>query len=112
MTEETVRHAEVGVDASSIVFAHSMLDVAPLDDCRVTALASPHDWESVLYQRQIKIPEARELKYEEVLKKKLDEYLEQLERESHLKKVDAPLPDANLQNIMIQCAATPLTGIA
>ncbi len=89
MTEETVRNAQVAVDTASIVFAHSLLDGALFDYCRVTALAAPRDWESVLDQRQIKISEARDLKYEEVLKKKLDEYLEQLERESLLKKVDA-----------------------
>jgi hypothetical protein len=79
MTDETVRHAEVGVDAASIVFAHSFLDGALFDYCRIAALVAPRDWETVLDQRQIKISEAREQKYEELLKKKLDEYLEQLE---------------------------------
>lgn len=88
MTDETVRHAEVGVDAASIVFAHSFLDGAVFDYCRVTALAAPRDWESVLDQRQIKISEVRELKYEDLLRKKLDEYFEQLERESLVKKAD------------------------
>lgn len=88
MTDETIRHFEVGVDGALIVFAHSFLDGALFDYCRVTALVAPRDWESVLDQRQIKISEARELKYEELLRKKLDEYFEQLERESLLKKAD------------------------
>lgn len=88
MTEATVRHAQVAVDAASIIFAHSFLDGAAFDYCRVTALVAPRDWESVLDQRQIKLSEARELGYDEALRKKLDEYLEQLERESLLKKAD------------------------
>jgi hypothetical protein len=88
MTEETVRHAQVAVDAASIVFAHSFLDGAAFDYCRVTALVAPRDWESALDQKQIKLSEAREMAYEQVLKKKLDEFLEQLERESLLKKAD------------------------
>jgi len=82
MTEATVRQAQVVVDAASIVLAHSFLDGAAFDYCRVTTLVAPRDWESVLEQRQIKLSEARELGYEQVLKKKLDEFLEQLERES------------------------------
>jgi len=68
MTEETVHHAQVAVDAASIL---------PRDRACSSARLG-----IVLDQRQIKISEVRELKFEEVLKKKLDEYLEQSERES------------------------------
>ncbi len=88
MTEATVRHGQVGVDAASIVFSHSMLDGAALDYCRVIALVAPRDWESTLDQRQIKLSDARELGYDEVLRRKLDEYFKQLEYESLLKKAD------------------------
>ena len=88
MTEATVRYGQMGVDAASIVFAHSMLDGAALDYCRVTALVAPRDWEITLDQRQIRLSEARELGYDEMLKRKLDEYFKQLEYESLLKKAD------------------------
>jgi hypothetical protein len=88
MTEATVRQGQVGVDAASIVFAHSFLDGAAFDYCRVIALLAPRDWESTLDQRQVKLSEARELGYDVALRKKLDEYLEELERESLLKKAD------------------------
>lgn len=88
MTDETVRQAQSAVDAASIVFAHSVLDGAALDYCRVTALIAPRDWETVIDQRQIKLSDARESGYEQILKNKLDEFLEQLDRESLLKKAD------------------------
>lgn len=88
MTEVTVRQAQIGVDAASIVFAHSVLDAAALDYCRVTALVAPGDWESVIDQRQIKLCDLRGANYEQILSKKLDEFFEQLERESLLKKAD------------------------
>src|SRR6267143_2915610 len=88
MTEETVRQAQVAVDAASIVFAHSFLDGAAFDYCRVTTLVAPGDWESVVDQRQVKLSEVWELGYDQALKRKLDEFLEQLERESLLEKAD------------------------
>lgn len=88
MTEQTIRQAQIAVDAASIVFAHSFVDGAVFDCCRVTALVDPKDWEVVLDQRQVKLSEMRDAKYEDVLKRKLDEHLEQLGRESLLKKAD------------------------
>src|SRR5712692_2523743 len=88
MTDATVGQAQVAVDAASIVFAHSFLDGAAFDYCRVTALVAPHDWDGVLEQRQIKLSELRDLGPEQVCKNKLDEFLVQLERESLLKKAD------------------------
>ena len=88
LTEMTVGQAQIGVDAASIVFAHSVLDGAALDYCRVTALVAPNDWESVIDQRQVKVSDLRGASYEQILSKKLDEFFEQLERESLLKKAD------------------------
>jgi hypothetical protein len=88
MTKATVKYGQVGVDAASIVFAHSFLDGAAFDYCRVTTLIAPRDWEPALDQRQIKLSEIRELGYDAILRMKLDEYLVQLERESLLKKAD------------------------
>ena len=88
ITEQTMLAAQIGVDAASIVFAHSVLDGAALDYCRVTALVAPHDWEPVIEQRSIKLSDARESDYEQLLRRKIDEFFEQLEWESLLKKTD------------------------
>jgi hypothetical protein len=89
LTEITISQAQMAADAASIIFAHSFLDGAAFDFCRVTALAAPRDWESLLDQRQIKLSDVRESNYEQILRNKLDEYFEQLERESLLKKIDS-----------------------
>jgi hypothetical protein len=88
LTELTVSQAQIAVDAASIVFAHSVLDGAAFDYCRVTALVAPRDWESVIDQRQIRLSDVRGSDYEQILREKLGEFFEQLERESLLKKAD------------------------
>jgi hypothetical protein len=88
MTQMTVSQAQIAVDAASIVFAHSFVDGAVLDYCRVTALVAPRDWESVIDQRQVPLSDVRAANYEQILKRKLDEFFAQLERESLLRKMD------------------------
>jgi len=88
-TETTVREVETAVSAACVVFAHSVLDGAALDYCRVTALVAPRDWESVIEQRRIKLSEIRGLSYDQILEKELAEFFEkELENQSLLKKAD------------------------
>ena len=88
MTKQTIDQAQIAVDAASVVFAHSVVDGAALDYCRVTALVAPADWVSAIDQRSIKLSDVRSSSYDQLLKGKLEEYFEQLERESLLKKTD------------------------
>jgi hypothetical protein len=88
MTEQTIRETEMAMNAASIVFAHSVLDGAALDYCRVTGLVAPRDWESVVENRKLSLAEMRSADYEEALRQKLDEFFAQLERESLLKKAE------------------------
>lgn len=76
LTGTTVQLAQRGVDAASIVFAHSIVDAAAFDYCRVTALVAPGDWESIIDQRQIKLSDLRGTSYDQILRKKLDEFFE------------------------------------
>jgi len=68
LTELTISQAQIAADAASIIFAHSFLDGAAFDFCRVTALAAPRDWESLIDQRQIKLSDLRESNYEQILR--------------------------------------------
>jgi hypothetical protein len=88
MTIQTIDQAQIAVDAASIVFAHSVVDGAALDYCRVTALVAPGDWVSAIDQRSVKLSDVRSSSYDQLLRGKLEEYFEQLERESLLKKAD------------------------
>ena len=88
ITRRTIADAQASIDAASIVFTHSVVDATALDYCRVTALVAPRDWESSVDQRQVKLTDFRGKDYDQVLRQKLDEFFEQLERESLLKKTD------------------------
>jgi hypothetical protein len=87
MTETVIANTRAGIDAASLVFAHSALDDCAWSFLRVCALASPTDWDPVIREKKVnydlvgKAPEA----IREIL---ILEKLEQLERESLLKKVD------------------------
>lgn len=88
MTAQTIAEMELMMNAASLVFVHSILDAAALDFCRVTALASPKDWESVVEKKGVSLAEAKEANYEQLLRQKLKDCFVQLERESFLAKAD------------------------
>jgi hypothetical protein len=67
---------------------HSVLDAAALDFCRVTAMAAPKDWESLVEKKGISLAEAKAGNYDQLLQEKLKDYFVQLERESLLTKAD------------------------
>lgn len=85
---KTLTEAVNGIDGACILFAHSVLDAAAFDYCRVSSLVTPRDWESSVEKRKVELADARDLTFDELLKNKLNEFFEQLERESLLKKVD------------------------
>ena len=74
-----------------------MVDATAFDYCRVTALVAPRDWESSVDQRQVKLTDFRGKDYDQVLRQKLDEFFEQFETESLLKKTDLLFANASLR---------------
>lgn len=87
-TAKSVENAQASVDAASVVFAHSVLDGAALDFCRVTALVAPQNWEPALKDKKVSLLDFRGSSYDQVMWALLDQYFEQLAKESLLKKVD------------------------
>lgn len=76
------------LDAATILFAHSMIDGAAFDYCRVTALHAPEDWESDFSTKQVPLSVVRKMPFEEIRDAKLREALRALERESLREKID------------------------
>ena len=74
------------VDAASLVFAHSILDDAAFQYCRVTAIVSPSSWEPFVLKQKVNLEETRNNEYESLLKQKIEGYLGNLERESLMTK--------------------------
>jgi len=76
------------LDAATLVFYHSLLDGVAFDYCRVTALHAPQDWEQELKASQIPLLQAKTESYDALLRVKIDERLNNLERESVLTKIN------------------------
>src|SRR5262249_36314127 len=76
------------ISAATILFAHSMVDGAAFDYCRVTALHAPEDWEADLLNKQVPLSLAREKSFAELRQVKLDTLLDDLEMESLEDKID------------------------
>lgn len=77
------------IDAASLVFAHSVLDAALLDYCRVIALEAPQAWAERFGNRRVPASEWLEHPQERMVQRLADEYVASLERASLLDKVDA-----------------------
>lgn len=87
MTDNAMTNARTAIDGASLVFAQSVLDDCAWSYLKVCSLAAPADWEAILKDRKVaftSMGRSREEIREELIHDKLD----QLERESLLKKVD------------------------
>jgi hypothetical protein len=76
------------VDAASLIFAHSILDSVALDYCRCSALVSSSDWQIFIENKQVSLGEIRDSSYENIIRNKIDDYINSLDRESLLIKAD------------------------
>lgn len=88
MAQNQIKSFEASVDATSLIFAHSILDGAALGYCKASSLASPTDWEQFIEKRKVSIEEIRGLSYEEIIKNKINDYINCLDRESLLVKIE------------------------
>jgi len=88
MTDMTLTQARSSMDAASLVFAHSLLDGAALDYCRVTTMVDRSAWEEILKARQVPLHEIKARPFPELVQRQIDDYFETLERESLFRKID------------------------
>jgi hypothetical protein len=101
--QEELKNFLLAIDAASLAFAHSILDDAALQYCRVTAIVSPDSWESLVDDKQIKLREVKNHSYDSLLRQKIDDHLDKLERESLKWKIrrlfEICKPDSNFRAI-------------
>jgi len=88
MIDSVVRNAAAGTDATAVVFAHSVLDGAAFDCCRISVLAAPQDWLVEVASNQVKLTAIGSSSYQDLVRQALEKYLGSLERDSLLVKVD------------------------
>lgn len=88
IAQDQLNNHKASVDAASLVFAHSIIDYAALNYCRCCALANQNDWEKFVKNKKLSVEEVRKLSVEEILFKKVHEYIDSLDRDSLLVKAD------------------------
>lgn len=88
MAQDQIRNYKASVDAASLVFAHSVVDNATLNYCFCCALVNPSDWEKFVEKKKVSIEDIKGISVDEILGKKVHEYISSLDRESLLLKAD------------------------
>jgi len=88
MAQDQLKNYKASVDAASLVFAHSIIDNAALNYCRCCALANQNGWENFVEKKKLSVEEIKQFSVDEILNKKVHEYIDSLDRESLLLKAD------------------------
>jgi hypothetical protein len=88
MTDNAVQVFNFISDASALVFAHSVLDGAALDWCRVCAIVEPDDLMPYIGQKRVSLANIKEINFAELRDSEIRTFLSALEKESLLKKLD------------------------
>ena len=88
MAQDLVGNYKASVDAASLIFAHSVIDNAAFNYCFCCAMANPKDWGKFVEKKKVAIKDIKGLSADEILAKKVREYIFSLDRESILLKAD------------------------
>jgi hypothetical protein len=89
ITGSSVTAFEAALDGASLIFAHSVLDSVIFDWCRVCALAQPEDLLSRVGPKKVSLSDVQGAEsFSELLNIAIDGYLNGLERESLIKKLE------------------------
>jgi len=88
LTETAVNTFESSLDAASLIFAHSVLDGGIIDWLNICFMVNPNDFLPAVGRRQFSLVDAENTTFSQLLNSAIRAYLEQLGRESLLKKME------------------------
>lgn len=88
LTDVALTHADQLLRATVIVFDHSALDALLFQFCRATDVLSSEDWDPLIEKRTLTYVELISSEKSAIRKRLIDAVMDQLERESILKKAD------------------------
>lgn len=88
MTEATAKNAVTSVRATNLVFGHTMLDALVFDCCRAATWVAPNDCLPYVERRKVDLQSVVGESADVLVHRALETFLEQLEKESLLEKVD------------------------
>jgi hypothetical protein len=89
VTEHELNSFTSVIDSASLIAAHSLIDDAMLQYCRVTAAVDPSAWESVVLGKRIDLSQVKGRTFEEIRDDLVSAHVESLDRASLLTKYDA-----------------------
>ena len=95
-TLDTIHNAHAAAEAACVVFAHSMIDAAVLDYCRVAAMLNVEDWTSEVLTNKITLGQARSTDPDVLLRDAVEAYMTRLANKSLLTKIE-----------VLQCVCKP-----
>lgn len=79
-----IRTTQGVVDSASLVFAHSILDDAATESCRIIAVADPPAWMDEVSSKRHTLGEFRTRTYDEMYLEHLNSFLDNLDRNKSL----------------------------
>lgn len=82
MTEDAVSNFRQTLHASTLVFAHSILDAAIFDCVRICAEAAPSEWSKFLGSKKVALADVAAKSHDELLQEAIRNEVNRLERES------------------------------
>lgn len=88
MTSNSTQTFSTLVDSSCIVFAHSIMDGAALNYCKIISLIDPESWTKYVSKKKVELESLSGKSYQQILREKILEYLDKLDREPLLAKTD------------------------
>ena len=89
MAREQVKNYQASIDSSSLILSHSAIDASAFDYLRVIGFIAPIDHlEHFVIKKKLTLEELKEKTYEEIIKDKINNFIEGLDRESLPYKVD------------------------
>lgn len=99
ITKSNKQRFERSIDATSLIFGHSMLDYSTFEYCKITYHLNQEYWLNKIQNQKISISDLQKKSKDEIIEKKISEYFESFERESLVTKIDSIFavcsPDAN-----------------
>jgi hypothetical protein len=84
----TIQDAHAAANAACVVFAHSMLDGAIEDYCKVSALFSLNDWKEYVQQEKVTLAEVGDATFDELLRNAVLGYLKRFGNKSLPNKIE------------------------
>jgi hypothetical protein len=87
MAKRSVRLAKETTHSAALVFAHTLLDEALSECCRISFLASPTDWYPFIEKRKVEIGALQTRDSKDVLREFAWEFVRQQKRESMVRRL-------------------------